>query len=424
METLLQEARQRDRDDPLKSFRDRYWIPRHENGQQAYFCGHSLGLQPRSAEADILAEMEAWRELGVAGHFQGDPPWLSYSEQLKPVLGNLLGAKPEEIAVMNTLTVNLHLMLASFFRPEGRRRKILIEKSAFPSDRYAVVSQLRWHGLEPDECLVEAGNGDGATVEESAVESLLERHAGEIALLLWPGVQYISGQAFDIAQLSAAARSAGAVAGFDLAHAAGNLPLDLHGSGADFAAWCHYKYLNAGPGAIAGCFVHERHHGSDMQRLEGWWGNDVHTRFRMAPEFSAAPGAEAWQLSTPPLLSIAPLKAALESFQEAGIERLRTKSVALTGWLQSQIELELGRVLEIVTPADPQRRGCQLSLRVRDGRESGRSLFGFLEQQGVVCDWREPDIIRVAPVPMYNRYEDVYRFINAARTWAQRAGAA
>lgn len=421
MDKLLQEARKRDREDPLRGFRDCYWIPPHGAGQQVYLCGHSLGLQPRAAEAAVLAEMEAWRQRGVAGHFNGDPPWLSYSEQLKPGLAELVGARTEEITVMNTLTVNLHLMMASFFQPRGRRCKILVEKSAFPSDRYAVASQLRWHGLDPEQCLLEIGNGNGAAVEEGEVEKALDRHGDAIALLLWPGVQYISGQSFDVARLSDAAHRVGALAGFDLAHAAGNVPLALHDSGADFAAWCHYKYLNGGPGAIAGCFVHERHHGTTRQRLEGWWGNNPGSRFKMGPDFDAAPGAEAWQLSTPPLLAITPLKASLETFDEAGFDRLRAKSVALTGWLQSQIERYLDRVLEIITTTDPQRRGCQLSLRVRDGREAGRALFEHLEQRGIVCDWREPDIIRVAPVPMYNRHEDLYCLVSEIRNWASQA---
>lgn len=418
MKSISDEAAHLDRKDPLSGLRERFWIPPHGDTGQAYFCGHSLGLQPRAAEAALLAETAAWRERAVGGHFRGDPPWVFYGERLKEDLTSLLGARADEIVSMNTLTVNLHLLMVSFYRPEGRRRKILIENSAFPSDRYAVASQLRWHGFEPEECLLEAGDGNGAIVEEREIERVLEQHRDEVALVLWPGIQYISGQAFDLPRIAAAAHRVGALAGFDLAHAAGNIPLQLHDSGADFAAWCNYKYLNGGPGAIAGAFIHRRHHREKLPRLEGWWGNDAASRFRMAPEFEAAAGADAWQLSTPPLLALAPLRASLDVFREAGMERLRAKSVALTGFLQQAVESQLGRVLEIVTTADPRRRGCQLSLRVRAGREAGRALFEHLEREGIISDWREPDIIRVAPVPLYNRFHDIYRLVRSMRDWA------
>lgn len=425
MRTLLEAARALDRDDELRAFRDAFWIPPFgEKSSQAYFCGHSLGLQPRTAEAAVEREMRSWREQAVAGHFRGEPAWMEYGDRLAAGMAELVGARPEEVTVMNTLTVNLHLLMVSFFRPSGRRRKILIERGAFPSDRYAVASQLRYHGLDPAECMVELGPEPGSErIEESCVESWLTEHGGETALVLWPGVQYASGQAFDLKRIATAARAAGAHVGFDLAHAAGNIPLELHDSGADFAAWCTYKYLNGGPGAVAACFVHSRHaNGDSMPRFEGWWGNARDSRFEMAPSFAPAAGAEAWQLSNPPILSMAPLHASLDLFREAGFDRLRSKSLAMTGWLAENIEANLGDVLDILTPSEPERRGCQLSLRVRAGREQGRRAFRHLEAHGLVADWREPDIIRVAPVPLYNRYEDCFQLLERLGDWAKNSG--
>jgi len=421
MKRLLEEARALDRDDELRGFREYFWIPPFgENASQAYFCGHSLGLQPRPAAAAVENEMRAWRERAVAGHFRGDPAWMDLGDSLAAGMAGLVGAHADEVTVMNTLTVNLHLLMVSFFRPAGRRRKIVIESHAFPSDRYAVASQLRFHGLDPEECMVELAPEPGSRlIEESQVESLLARYGDEVALVLWPGVQYASGQAFDLGRIAAAGRAAGASVGFDLAHAAGNLPLSLHNSGADFATWCTYKYLNGGPGAVAACFVHRRHtDGEPLPRFEGWWGNARDSRFQMAPQFAAAAGAEAWQLSNPPILSMAPLQASLDIFHEAGPDRLRTKSLALTGWLASRIEAHFDDVLELLTPKDPERRGCQLSMRVRAGREQGRRLFRHLEEGGVIADWREPDIVRVAPVPLYNRYEDCFQMLSLAHDWA------
>lgn len=419
----LETARRLDREDTLGGFREQFWIPPHgEGGEQAYFCGHSLGLQPRAAGEALEREMESWRRRAVAGHFRGDPPWMEYADRLAAIMSRLVGAQEEEVTVMNTLTVNLHLMMVSFYRPHGRRRKIVIEAGAFPSDRYAVASQIRWHGLDPEDALVELAPVAGERLlEESRIEEWLERHGEEVALVLWPGIQYATGQAFDLARIAGAARAAGACVGFDLAHAAGNLALSLHDSGADFAAWCTYKYLNGGPGSIAAAFVHRRHHGAaGAPRLEGWWGNAPGTRFLMGPRFDPAAGADAWQLSTPPTLSMAPLSAALALFESAGMDKLRAKSVALTGWLERALREDLGDALEIVTPADPERRGCQLSLRVRAGREGGRRLFEHLSARGIVTDWREPDLVRVAPAPLYNRYEDCARLAGAAREWAQR----
>jgi len=425
MEKLLDRARQLDQEDRLGGFRDQFFIPRQDDGSaQHYFCGHSLGLQASSVEPVVQQELLAWRELAVRGHFEGDRPWMDCNNRLCSALAEIVGASPSELVVMNTLSVNLHLMMVSFFQPRGRRRKILIEKHAFPSDRYAVESQLRFHGLEPAENLVELEPSSGEhLLEESAIETYLEDHGEDIALVLWPGVQYISGQAFDLERIATAAHQAGAKIGFDLAHFIGNLPLSLHASGCDFAAWCHYKYLNAGPGAIAGCFVHERHHqAGDLPRLNGWWGNDRGSRFRMEQAFTPSAGAAAWQLSTPPILSMAPLQASLALFQKAGMEHLRNKSRALTAYLQEGIENHLDGVIEILTPADPERRGCQLSMRVRSGRERGRHLFLYLEEHGVLTDWREPDVIRVAPVPLYNRFADCAALLQTISDWAGLTG--
>lgn len=418
--SLLSEARERDAADPLRHFRDGFSIPRHDDGtEKLYFTGNSLGLMHRRSEDALGEVVTAWRERAVEGHFTGERPWTKYQEFLRDGLVALTGAKPAEVVTMNTLTVNLHLGMVSFYRPEGRRRRIVIEQHAFPSDRYAVESQIRLHGLDPEDCLVELAPEAGERLlDEAAIEDYLRREGNSVALVLWPGVQYATGQVFDLPRIAAAAREAGANIGFDLAHAIGNVPLALHDSGCDFAAWCTYKYLNAGPGAIAGMFVHERHFGRDLPRLQGWFGNALDTRFRMAPEFDPAPGAEAWVLSTPPTLAIAPLLGSLEVFQEAGFDRLRSKSVELTGWLATAIEAELNHVLEIVTPLQPERRGCQLSLRVRAGRESGRALFRHLEASGAMPDWREPDVIRVAPVPLYNRYEDCARLVALIGAWA------
>lgn len=424
MNLLLEMAKKLDREDDLGRFREKFRNPSHHDGtDQHYFCGHSLGLQPKSVEAAINEELENWSSLAVRGHFEGSLPWLDYNERLCEPLAGLFGASRSELVVMNTLTVNLHLLMVSFFQPQGKRRKILIEKHAFPSDRYAVESHLRLHGLDPAECLLELEPQAGsAVIEESEIEDYLQSRGDEIALVLWPGVQYISGQAFDLARVAQAAHSAGARAGFDLAHYIGNLPLALHDSGCDFAAWCHYKYLNAGPGAVGGCFIHQRHHQNDLPRLHGWWGNDRDSRFAMGPEFAPAAGAEAWQLSNPPVLAMAPLRASLEIFQEAGMDRLRRKSMAMTAYLADGIESHFNQELEIITPSDPARRGSQLSLRVRSGRAHGRQLFEHLDAHGVLTDWREPDVIRVAPVPLYTRFRDCYALLRQLSAWAETTG--
>jgi kynureninase len=324
---------------------------------------------------------------------------------------------------MNSLTANLHLMMVSFFRPDAQRNAILMEAGAFPSDRHAMASQLEFHGLSPEHCLIELEpDRDDGTFSMAAIERAIAEHGPRLALILWPGVQYRTGQAFDLNEIARLGHAADAIVGFDLAHAVGNVPLQLHDSGADFAVWCHYKYLNSGPGAVAGCFVHERHARSDRPRFAGWWGHDPATRFKMGPEFVPTSGADGWQLSNPPVLGLAPLRASLDLFAHAGMTALREKSEGLTGYLETLIRTHLADTLQIVTPSDPAQRGCQLSLRVLQGRslygrDAGRSLFEFLATRGVLGDWREPDVIRISPAPLYNTYSDVLRFARDVENW-------
>ena len=405
--------------DPLRPFRNEFLVPRHRERDQVYFVGNSLGLQPRGARAHVLEVLDKWAGEAVEGHFSGPTGWMNYHGLVREPLARLVGAQPGEVVAMNTLTVTLHLMMASFYRPTRERPAILIEAGAFPSDRHAVESQIRLHGYDPATDLIEVQPDEAAgTLSMDAIAAAIEQHGPRLALVLWPGVQYRTGQAFDLAAITRLAHAQGAVAGLDLAHAVGNLPLSLHDDGADFAVWCHYKYVNAGPGAVAGCFVHERHGASNLPRLAGWWGHEVATRFRMAPEFVPSAGAEGWQLSNPPVLALAPLRASLEQFDRAGgMAVLRAKSEKLTGFLDSLVRRRLGDVLEIITPAEPARRGAQLSLRVAGGRERGRELFDYLRDTGILGDWREPDVIRISPAPLYNRYSDVLRFVEEVEHW-------
>jgi kynureninase len=348
----------------------------------------------------------------VLGYHDPGADWLNLHERLAPTAAALVGARPLEAVVMHSLTINLHLLMASFYRPDRERNVILIERGAFPSDRYAVASQIRWHGLEPADALVQVGARPGEPLlrhEDLVAE--IRRLGPRLALVLLPGVQYLTGQRLDIAALTAEAQRVGAVAGFDLAHAAGNLPLALHDWNVDFAAWCSYKYLNGGPGATAGAFVHERHFGSSAPRLAGWWGNDLDTRFEMAEPFRPYRGAAGWQVSNHPLLGMVPLQASFALFAEAGIPGLRARSIQLTGWLESLLDERLGERIEILTPRDPEARGAQLSVRLRGTRGSGRALFDGMLARGLTCDWREPDVIRLAPAPMYNSYEDCWRAV-------------
>lgn len=405
--------------DPLRPIRNEFLIPKHKHNEQIYFCGNSLGLQPRGAREHVLQVLDKWSHEAVEGHFTGHAQWLTYHEQVRDPLARVVGALPSEVVAMNSLTTNLHLMMVGFYRPTPARPAILIEAGAFPSDRHAVESQIRFHGFDPDTDLVEVLSDEvDGTISMQAIERAIAEHGPRLALVLWPGIQYRTGQAFDLKEIARLAHAQGAVAGFDLAHAAGNLPLQLHDSGADFAVWCHYKYMNAGPGAVAGCFVHERHAHTDRPRFAGWWGHERKTRFQMGPEFVPTPGADGWQLSNPPILGLAPLLASLEVFDKAGgVAALRTKSEKLTGFLEALIRARVSDTLQIVTPAEPERRGCQLSLRVIGGRERGRELFEYLASIGTIGDWREPDVIRISPAPLYNKFMDVYRFVEEVESW-------
>jgi kynureninase len=425
MDATEQWALDQDALDPLAGFRDEFFIPVDADGRDwAYFCGNSLGLQPRAARAAIHDELRYWETLAVEGHFRGKLPWMDYHEFVRDGLALLAGAKPSEVVAMNSLTANLHFLMAGFYRPTRDRHAILIEAGAFPSDRYAVESQIRFHGFDPADALIELeGDEPGGTLSDGAIAQAIARHGERLALVLMPGVQYRNGQVFDLRAIAAQARAVGAIAGFDLAHAFGNVPVDLHDIGADFAVWCHYKYGNSGPGAVGGAFVHERHANTDRPRFAGWWGHDKTTRFQMGPAFVPTPGADGWQMSNPPILALAPLRVSMDIFQRAGLDALRRKSIALTGWLAERVESDLGDVLDIVTPREVHRRGAQLSLRVRAGRDAGRALFETLNAQGTVGDWREPDVIRISPAPLYNRYSDVLRLLDAVGAWRDAGGA-
>jgi kynureninase len=406
-------AEQQDRDDPLARFRGEFLIPpRSVAGRGAYLCGHSLGLQPKAAAAVVQEELDSWAQHAVDGHFDFARPWLPYHEALAPSLGRLVGAAPLEVAAMNTLTVNLHLMLASFYRPTAARRKILIEKRAFSSDRYAVAAQIRLHGFDPREALIEVGPRQGEDlIRMEDVCEHIERDPA-LATVMLPGVQYLTGQSFDLRTITEVAHRQGCTVGFDLAHSIGNMQLALHDWNVDFAVWCSYKYLNSGPGAIGGVFVHERHaHAYDLPRLAGWWGHEKASRFAMPDEFKPIPGADGWQLSNMPILSTAPMRASLRLFDEAGLPALRKKSLRLTGYLETLLEAELRDRVTIITPRDPEARGCQLSLRLHRPRDAARAVFDALCRRGFIGDWREPDVIRVAPIPLYNTYTDVWDFV-------------
>ncbi|KQQ84468.1 kynureninase [Xanthomonas sp. Leaf131] len=408
-----------DATDPLRHLRDDFVFPQHGGQDQTYFVGNSLGLQPRAARAMVAEVLDQWGALAVEGHFTGPTQWLTYHQLVRDGLARVVGALPGEVVAMNTLSVNLHLMMASFYRPTPERGAILIEAGAFPSDRHAVESQLRLHGLDPATHLIEVeADQPNGTLSMAAIADAIAQHGPRLALVLWPGIQYRTGQAFDLGEIARLARAQGAAVGLDLAHAVGNIALTLHDDGVDFAVWCHYKYLNAGPGAVGGCFVHERHANSDLPRMAGWWGHEQQTRFRMDPHFVPSPGAEGWQLSNPPVLALAPLRASLALFDQAGMPALRAKSEQLTGHLEQLIHARVPQVLQIVTPTEPAQRGCQLSLRVAGGRAQGRSLFDYLHSVGVLGDWREPDVIRIAPVPLYNRFCDLHQLVEQVETWA------
>lgn len=403
-------ARELDAADPLAGLRDRFELPLGDDGAPVvYLAGNSLGPLPRASRAAVKAELDRWSGRAVGGWF-GDPDaWYGIDERYLPALSRLVGAEPSEVAVMNGLTVNLHLLLATFFRPAGARRRILIDAPCFPSDRFAVETQLRWHGLDPAADLLEVGVERANSADEEAIERTLEEHRDEVAVVLLGGVNFLTGRRLDLERLARAARAAGAVFGVDLAHAVGNVPLRLHDWDVDFAAWCHYKYVNGGPGAPGGIFVHERHaRHRETPRLGGWWGNDPGTRFRMQldPRFRPRADAAGWQISCPPVLAMAALGPALDLFEEAGTEALRDKSIRLTGYLERLLRRGAPDAVEILTPDDPERRGAQLSLRVRG---DARALQARLQRAGVVGDFREPDVLRLAPAPLFNGFRDAWR---------------
>lgn len=405
-------AAEMDARDPLATFRQQFHIPPGPDGRPSvYLCGHSLGLQPKHASAYIQQELERWAAMGVEAHFCGRDPWMPYHRLLTLNMAEIVGAKPVEVVVMNSLTVNLHLMMVSFYRPTPQRHKLVVEAAAFPSDQYAFASQIRFHGFDPATSLIELTPRPGeASIRPEDIATLLESQGPAIALVLLGGVNYATGQLFDMEAITRAGHAQGCVVGFDLAHAAGNVLLRLHDWGVDFAVWCNYKYLNGGPGCVGGCFVHQRHAlAFDVPRFAGWWGHDETSRFLMRSEFDPMPGAEGWQLSNPSIMSMAPLRASLEVFAEAGMQQLRHKSASLTGYLEFLLDQHASLDFTVLTPREPDRRGAQLSIRLRHG---GRSICDRLIEQGALCDWREPDILRVAPVPLYNSYCDVHRFVD------------
>lgn len=408
-----------DATDPVPSLRDRFELPSGPDGRPAdYLVGHSLGLLARSARESVLAELDAWGRLGVGGHFRERDPWFTYDELLAAPMARLVGADPAEVVAMNTLTMNLHVLFGSFYRPTRERYRVLIEDGAFPSDRWAVMEQLRLHGVDPRDGLLLARPRPGEDLLRTEdIEALIAAHRDTLALVWLPGIQYVTGQLLEIERLTAAGHAAGALVGWDLAHATGNVPLGLHAWGVDFAAWCTYKYLNGGPGSIGGAFVHQRW-GADpsLVRLAGWWGSDPATRFSPTHDFVPQPGAAGWQASNPPILAMAPLRASLALFDEVGIERLRERSRRLTAQLAA--ELDATGLVDLVTPADPDARGAMLCLRLRTpGR--AKAIERDLAARGVLVDEREPDILRLGPVPLSNTFHDVWRLAQAIREVAR-----
>lgn len=409
-------AKQLDTIDPLGHYREKFHIPKDKNGNDLiYLCGNSLGLQPKQTQSFIQQELDDWAKLGVEGHLEAKNPWLPYHEFLAESSAKLVGAKPIEVVTMNTLTANLHFMMVSFYQPTKTRYKIIIESDAFPSDKYAVESQLRHHGHNDKEGLIlwkPRENEELLRYED--LEAILDEQGDQVALILIGGVNYYTGQYFDLKRITTLGHQYGCKVGFDCAHGAGNVPLNLHASGADFAIWCTYKYMNSGPGSLSGCFVHERHaFNKDLNRFTGWWSHNKATRFNMRHEFDLLPGAEGWQLSNPPILSLAAIRASLAIFDEVGIAQLREKSKHLTGYFEYLVK-ELGdEFIRVITPSNPEERGCQLSIQVKN---ANRELHDKLTKSGVISDWREPDVIRCAPVPLYNSYKDVYHVVQKLKS--------
>lgn len=407
----LEFAKEQDQNDPLRRFRSQFHIPKDKNGEeQVYLCGNSLGLQPKLTQEYIQQELEDWSNLGVEGHTEAKNPWMPYHEFLTEKMAKIVGAKPSEVVMMNTLSVNLHLMMVSFYQPTSERFKIIIESDAFPSDKYAVESQLKFHGHDPKDSLIlwEPREGEELCHFED-LEKIMETEGDQVALLLIGSTNYYTGQSFPLKKITELGHRHGAKVGFDLAHGAGNIQPNLHETGPDFAVWCSYKYLNSGPGSVGGCFVHERHaNNKELKRFTGWWGHNKQTRFNMRHEFDPIPGAEGWQLSNPPILSLAAIRASLAIFDEAGFENIRAKSVKITNYLEYLLKEIEGDQIEIITPQNPEERGCQLSIKVKN---ANKALFDKLMAVGVISDWREPNVIRVAPAPLYNSFEDVYKMV-------------
>lgn len=406
-------AQQQDSLDNLASFREKFYIPFMHGREAIYFTGNSLGLQPKTTQEYVLNELEDWANYGVEGHFHARNPWMPYHEILTEQLANIVGALPTEVVAMNQLTVNLHLLMVSFYRPTKQRYKIICEAKAFPSDQYAIESQVKHHGYTADEAIIEVSPRAGEhTIRLEDILHAIDQHKDELALVLFGGVNYYSGQVFDMKTITEAAHKVGAFAGFDLAHAAGNIELHLHDWDVDFATWCSYKYLNSGPGGVSGVYIHEKHaSNADMPRFAGWWGYDKDTRFQMAQGFKAIPTAEGWQLSNAPILSMAAHKASVDIFDEAGMPALRRKGIALSSYLYFILEeinnASAEKIIEIITPKNEAERGCQVSmLMLKDGKR----IFDELTKHSVIADWREPNVIRVAPVPLYNTFTDVFQF--------------
>ncbi|WP_298895856.1 kynureninase [uncultured Psychroserpens sp.] len=409
-------AEHQDQNDQLSSYRTKFHMPKDSNGNELiYMTGNSLGLQPKITKNYINQELDDWATLGVEGHTEGKNPWLHYHEFLTETMANIVGAKPLEVVVMNSLTANLHFMMVSFYQPTPKRYKILIEADAFPSDKYAVESQLRHHGYDDKEGLIlwKAREGEELANYDD-LETILKEQGDEIALIMIGGVNYYTGQFFDLKRITQLGHQHGCVVGFDCAHGAGNVKLDLHNSGADFAVWCSYKYLNSGPGSLSGAFVHERHaYNKELNRFTGWWSHNKQTRFRMRDEFDQLPGAEGWQLSNPPILSMAAIRASLDVFADAGFDALCKKSKQLTGYFEFLLNELNNSDIKIITPSNPDERGCQLSIQVKN---ADKRLHNKLTEAGIITDWREPDVIRCAPVPLYNSYTDVYLFVERLKT--------
>jgi kynureninase len=418
-QNTLSFAKQLDGKDPLKYFREKFFIPQHNSRDCIYFTGNSLGLQPKNVKDYVQQELDDWATLGVEGHFQAHNPWLSYHEIFPQQLSKIVGALPHEVVAMNSLTVNLHLLMVSFYRPAKQRYKIICETKAFPSDQYAFESQVKFHGFNAEDAIIEVTPREGEhTLETEEIIKTIEKHGAETALVLFGGVNYYTGQCFDMQAITQAAHAVGAYAGFDLAHAAGNVELQLHNWDVDFACWCSYKYLNSGPGSVAGIFIHENHaKNTTLPRFAGWWGYTKETRFKMKKGFNAIPSAEGWQVSNAPVLSMAAHKASLDIFDEAGMPNLHAKRKLLAAYLHfilaSINEQHHKKIIEVITPPNEIERGCQVSMFML---QQGREIFDALMQQGVIADWREPNVIRVAPVPLYNTFEDIWQFGNTIET--------